>query len=465
MYDFESLVEEVLRSKPELSRKDLMDRIEEKKNTVGAGYLTDQGALFLLAGEMGVALQQVTSSDLTLKDLYVGANDVTLVARVLGVYPVSTYNKKDGGEGRYKRVVLFDRDRVVRLTVWEEKVDEVEKLKLEVDSPVRVVSGYVKQGLDGKPNLNLGKRGSIEVIADERTSSRLARLDDMAERLERITEERTHVALDSVVSSESRYSEFVRADGSPGSLFQFGVVGQGRKEEYRVVIWSPADQPEIKVGQRVRITNVRTRRSSRGELEIHGDASSLVLLGRQAQKMEMRVCATSAAASSTLICATGREKKVRILEAPPNFEQARLGDVIEVSPDGESGDRLVCKSAESIVVKNDSSFPTLESLATKVRDAKDEGSMIMVEVIALSHGTADDVNTKDGSVVRKGELVIGDDTGEMKVVAWRELSEKLVGIQPGQRLRIVAATPKAAKMGMWTLQVSAITAVEKIRGP
>jgi ssDNA-binding replication factor A large subunit len=86
-------------------------------------------------------------------------------------------------------------------------------------------------------------------------------------------------------------------------------------------------------------------------------------------------------------------------------------------------------------------------------------------VIALSHGIVEDVSMKDGSAVRRGDLVVGDDTGEIKVVAWRELAEKLVGIQPGQRLRIVAVVPKVTKMGGWNLQVSNITVVERIRSP
>jgi len=465
MYDFESLVEEVLRNKPELSRKDLMDKIEEKKNTVGAGYLTNQGALFLLAGELGVALQQVTTSDLTLKDLFVGANDVTVVARVLGLYPVSTYNRKEGGEGRYRRVVLFDRDRVVRLTLWEDRAEDPEKLKVDLDSPLRVVSGYVKQGLDGKPNLNLGKRGSLEIVSDERIVTKLARLDEMAEKLAKVVDERSYVALDCVVSSESRYSEFVRTDGSPGSLFQFGVTSQGGRNEYRVVIWSPERRPEIRVGQRIRITNVRTKRSSRGDLEIHGDASSFVLLSQSAEKSEMRVCAVAPAASATLVYAVGRDKKVRILETDLGTKSVKPDDVVEVSPDQENGDRLVCRSPGSINTRNDQSFPGLDGLVTKLRDAKDEASLIMVETIALSHGAVEDVNMKDGSVLRKGELVIGDDTGELKVVAWKELSEKLAGIEPGQRLRIVATSPKATKIGTWTLQISGATVVERIRNP
>ncbi len=62
MYDFDVLVGELLQQKPELSRDELLRRIEDKKRTVGAGYLTDQGALFLVAGEMGVSLRKEDAS-------------------------------------------------------------------------------------------------------------------------------------------------------------------------------------------------------------------------------------------------------------------------------------------------------------------------------------------------------------------------------------------------------------------
>ena len=96
MYDFDELVAEVLKNKPDISRDTLMGLVQEKKRTVGSGYLTDQGALFLVAGELGVKLQHMITADLTLKDLHIGANDITVVARVLAVYPVAEFRKKDG---------------------------------------------------------------------------------------------------------------------------------------------------------------------------------------------------------------------------------------------------------------------------------------------------------------------------------------------------------------------------------
>jgi ssDNA-binding replication factor A large subunit len=464
MYDFETLLGELLQAKPELKRDEILRRIEEKKKTVGAGYLTDQGALFLVAGELGVSLRKDdTSSDMTIKDLYIGANDVTIVARVLAVYPVATFNKKDGGSGKYRRFALFDGKNTVRLTVWEEALENVDKLGLKVDVPARVANAYVKQGLDGKPNLNLGKRGTMEVVTDEKVVSKLPPISAAVQKLPKLTKEEQFVALESVVSSEPRYSEFVRSDGSEGSLFQFGVAHDGAKET-RVVIWSPTEKPELKRGQKVTVTNVRARRSNSGDYEVHGDAGSSIIVGPAAEKLVLRVAATSASQSAKVILGIGKDRRVKFIEAGKGVEEPSKDEVVAVAPDQTTEGRLYCRSPGSIQKAADGSVPGLDDLSTKIHEVKDEDAEIMVEVIALSHGSVDDVKLRDGTTAKKGELVVGDDTGEMKLVAWRDLAGRLSGIQPGERLRLVGVASKSTKMGAWVLQLSNFSVIERLRG-
>jgi replication factor A1 len=464
MYDFEALLGELLQSRPELTREEVLRRLEEKKRTVGAGYLTDQGALFLVAGELGVSLRKSdTSSDMTIKDLYIGANDVTVVARILAVYPVSTFDKKDGGKGRYQRLALFDGKDSVRLTVWEEALEQVEKLGLEVDRPARIANAYVKQGLDGKPNLNLGKRGKMEILTDANAAAKLPSISTVAQKLPGQMKEEQFVAIDCVVSSEPRYSEFVRSDGSGGSLFQFGVA-QGGGKETRVVIWSPAVRPELKVGQRVRITNVRARRSNSGGFEVHGDVGSAILAGPPVERSELRVAATSSTQTAKVVLGVGRDRKVKLVEIGKGVIEPAQGDVIGVAPDDAREERLFCRSVDSIRLVNDESFPQLGDLVMKIQEVKMEDVPVMVEVIALSHGSVDDVTLKDGSTVKKGELVIGDDTGETKLVAWRDQAGRVSGIQPGERLRVVGVTPKSTRMGGLILQLANLSVVERLRG-
>ncbi len=389
-YDFDSLLDEILRSRPELTRDQILEKIQEKKRDVGAGFLTDQGALFLIAGELGVQLRQMTSTDLTLKDIYVGANDITIVARVLAVYPVSEYTKKDGGVGRYRRLGLFDRNNVGRLTIWDDNQDAIKLEGITVDTPVRISNAYVRAGLDGKPNLNLGKRGKIEVLDDESLVSRLVPLSKLVKRVDEVEDDDQSVAaVGGTVYSASRFSSFTRSDGSGGSLTQFELTGEEGKGRIRVVVWNPVSI-EAKAGQSVMVTNLRVRKSTNGERELHGDSGSIV----------------------------------RALGSEP-----------------ESSRTLV-----------------------KVNRVKDLAGRVNLEVMALSKASTHDASMSDGSSVKKAEMIIGDDTGEITLVGWRDSADRLVEIEVGQKIRVLGVTRQVSKMGMVILELEDASLIEKVLG-
>jgi len=365
MYDFDALVTEVLRSRPDISRDSLMGLVQEKKRTVGSGYLTDQGALFLIAGELGVRLQHMITADLTLKDLHIGANDITVVARILAIYPIAEFKKKDGsGVGRYRRVNLFDRNGIGRLTIWEDNEEAIKLSGIAIDAPVRIISAYVKQGLDGKPNLNLGKRGRIETVADPAISSKLAPLSALSKQVDTVQEGEMVIAVDGVAATDSRRSNFVRRDDSSnGSLTQFELKGPGDKTT-RVVIWDGVDLPEVKSGSKIRVTNLRQRKGRQGDAELHGD-------------------------SATVIQTLGVEGDQG--KGPEAAQVPRLVKVAEVAKHATAG-------------------------------------RVDLEVMALSKGSVREVNIKDGSTAKKGEVVLGDDTGEITTVAWDDASKMIAEI-------------------------------------
>jgi len=394
MYDFDALLDEVVRNKPELSRDSLMEKIREKKRTVGSGYLTDQGALFLIAGELGVRLQHMISADLTLKDLHVGANDITVVARVLAIYPVSEFQKKDGtGVGRYRRVLLFDRNGIARLTIWEDNAEALKLSGINVDSPVRVVSGYVKEGLGGRPALHLGKRGRIETVNDSMVASKLPYLGELSRKVESVKEGDSVLAVDGVAASDSRRSTFVRRDdNSNGSLTQFELTGQTGKT-MRVVIWDDVELPLVKSGSNVRVSNLRCRRGrpSDTELELHGDSATVIL---------------------EQVTAAGTGTGAPVIK------------VADVSKRG-SNDRVA------------------------------------LEVMALSKGSVREVSLKDGSMGKKGEVVLGDDTGEITAIAWDEAAKTVGEIQAGERLRVSDAKIQVSKMGVQTIELNQSSKIER----
>jgi len=44
--EFEELLEKIREQKPELTKEDIDDKIKQKKEKIGVGYLTDQGCSF-----------------------------------------------------------------------------------------------------------------------------------------------------------------------------------------------------------------------------------------------------------------------------------------------------------------------------------------------------------------------------------------------------------------------------------
>ncbi len=405
MYDFDGSLGEVLKGRPELDKDSLLRLIEEKKKAVGGGYLTDQGALFLIAGEFGIPLRNSASSDLTLNDLYMGANDITIVARVLAVYPISHYTKKkDGSSGKYLRMNLFDDRNVTRLTIWDDNAEVASKLEVKVDTPVRVANGYVREGLDGRPNLNVGRRGKIEVIKDEDLASRLISISKLEKDVGEVGSNQSIPAIRGRLSSEVRKSNFTRNDGSAGAMTQFRISSEEGKRELRIVIWNDLVLPEMKIKQSIRVTNLRLKPQSSGEPELHGDNASTV----------------------------------------------------EVITTNETDPILVAPTTGS------KAPPTIGAPSTKVRDVKGQQTDIAIDVIALSKGMLQDVHLKDGTTVPKGEVTVGDETGEIRLVAWREFAAKLLKIEPGERLRISGLKHQITRMGVELLELTNASTIEKV---
>jgi replication factor A1 len=469
MYDFETLVDVVLKNRLELDRKGLMVLIQEKKKRVGAGYLTDQGALFLIAGELGVQLGDVVSADLTLKDMYVGANDITIVARVLATYPIMTYNKKNGDSGHYRRITLFDRNNVSKLTLWDDKGEDVERLGVGIDTPVRILNGYVKAGLDGKPNLNLGKRGRIEVVTDESLVSKLPDLNEVSKSIDQLANSQQVAAVEAIVSSELKTSKFVRNDGNQGSVTQFRISSKSGDKNLRVVLWDMANPPDLKIGNQVRISNVRIKEPSHGELELHGDPGSRIEISSRTPEGQAFMLAGLDEKNGTVTAlVVDRERRVHEALVKENaLEDLRYfheGDWIEIVPDEELNNRMICRTKRAIKIPKKDKLPTqtLELLSTKLSEVRDAPGSVMVEAIALSKGVIHEVNLRDSSIVTKGELVVGDDTGEIKLIGCRDQAAKLKGIEPGERLRIIGVNPQISKMGVTTLQLSYSSRIVKI---
>jgi hypothetical protein len=164
--DFKKMVELLLKQRPEISAEQMREMIDEKKRKVGAGYLTDQGALFLIGADLGISFENVPKLSSGIKDLYIGAKEVTITARVMNIYPVRRFIKKDTNEEIVNRTMtVYDKESSIKVRLWDNnQINIPDEMGLQPGDLIKISGCYVTSDPDGEPIISLGSNGSIELV-------------------------------------------------------------------------------------------------------------------------------------------------------------------------------------------------------------------------------------------------------------------------------------------------------------
>lgn len=456
MPEIRKLLDDILARRNDITEPELLGLINDKKSKVGGGYLTDQGALFLVASDLAITLDYSDTQKLELKDLFVGASDVTVIGRILSMYPLKVYDKKNNSKGKLRRLWLFDGDVRARVTLWDEKADLVESYSLVPDMAIRIKKGYVKAGLDGSPVLNVGNKGTIETL-DEGEGGNLSRLSDVRLLPKDVTQVRKGLVIDCVVRSQPKYSEFHRSDGTTGSLTQFKIGDPKTNAETRVVIWDykGKDLMQIPVNSKISLLNVKSKILPQGGVELHGDSGTnfkVIEVGRKInvdRGKEIRLTgkiltwglprtARSGVASIQALMISTEYKLFNLILLGKAAERAAFlkpESMIELTGRQIEELKVICDN--ELQIREAAELPSLGDVEiSKIDQLDDETLPVFADVIALSSTSVTDVTTKDGEIVERAEVLVGDETGEIRVTAWREDIKLIEGIQPGQRLRL-----------------------------
>jgi len=272
--EFESLLNKLLEQKPELSQVDIQQMINKKKEKIGAGYLTDQGALFLIAADLGISLNEQLKVEMGLKDLYVGAKEITLETRVMNVYPAKQFSRKDGSQFLLRSMTVYDSDSRAKVKLWDEKANLPGIENLKPGDLVKIIKAYVKSDMTGTPIINVGSGSNLETSEIE---SKIPSLDSITEDVSEVKENQQNLVVSGILDGNIRMTEFTNFKGQPGKALHLRLKGKNDTIT-RVVLWN-ADEKSIPnmitAGAKTRLIGVRTKRGQQG-LELHGDEGTVI---------------------------------------------------------------------------------------------------------------------------------------------------------------------------------------------
>lgn len=475
--DFKAMVEILLERKPEISAEEIKNLVDEKKRKIGAGYLTDQGALFLVAADLGISLERNQSSLQKLKDLYVGARDISVVGRVMSIYPTRTFMRRDNSEELHNRTItIVDGDSAIRLKLWEKRVEFPEESGLRPGDLIKLTKCYVKSGLDGKPVLNVGDMSTIEVIKEE--SIDIPSLDHFARDLSDISSQTDNVVILGKISSSPRMVEYKNIRGQDSKALQLNVSNEEGTKTLRTIIWNIDESrlPKIlTVGSNIRLVGVRIKPGNtqygNSEFEIHGDeGTSFDVSNPEAEPEVLALKMISVGkdlGTGYLEClAFQKDGKITTLRIDSNLLKTSIssGTIIQCIPSMILGNQITLYRDDSYIseIEDDSSFPSLEKLETKIEDIVNSDRPYLVEGIVLQTPSINAVTTRNGENVSLAETILGDDTAEISLLGWRNLSSLVTELKVGERIKIRGVVTSTDRDGKLQLSLKPYSSINKI---
>ncbi len=159
-----------LKSKTNLNEEEISEKIKEKQDSL-SGLVSEDGAAYLVAKEMGVNLFGSEKRKLDIKNIMAGMRSVSVAGRVFKLSKIIDFKKKNGDSGRVVNLFIGDHTGYVRMPLWNDRVRLVEDGSVSIGDVVQISGAYSQKNIYGDIELSLGKYGKIFKITEEAVGS------------------------------------------------------------------------------------------------------------------------------------------------------------------------------------------------------------------------------------------------------------------------------------------------------
>jgi replication factor A1 len=471
------MLQYLTQQRSDLTIDKLRSLIEEKKQKIGAGYLTEQGALFLVAADLGISLDQ-QRSPLRISDVYVGAKDVTLYGRILTIYSPRQFARKDNTETTKNRtMVIYDDDHsTIKIKLWDNKVQVPEEMGLRPGDMIKLSKGYVKSGLDGKPFINVGMDCQLEKTKE--APSEIPDLNAMTRTIENVDSPADNIIIEGYVRSNPRMSDYRDSRGNMSKSLQLQLFNEDGTKSLRTIIWNVSETrlPKVfKIGSKIRLIGVRIKSGNpqygNGDFEIHGDEGTVLSAPEEQTDIETMTLRLVSIGSNTAgdrlisLGLLGDGKLVSVIIdktlVPNNMTS---GSIIECVPSRIFGTEITLTLNDSYIriLDEGTQFPSVSDYQTKISDVVASNVPYIIEAIVLQQPNTTQVNTRSNEMIEMTDTLVGDDSGEIRLIGWRDLGHSINSLALGDRIRIIGAVANNGLQGTPEITLKPYSSIMKI---
>ncbi|MBO3799518.1 MAG: hypothetical protein FGF52_00445 [Candidatus Brockarchaeota archaeon] len=485
-------IEAILERRRDMSREELIQRIEEKKKhaRVSEAY-REVWAVFSVANELGIRLEEVSlEKEIKIGSIVSGLTSVSTRGRVIAILEPKEVESADG-KVMITRVIIGDSSGWGYLYLWREKANLLRELGIDVGDVVRVTRAYSKEGRMGTIEIHLGNAGSISKIED---SLDIPTREAFFKKLGELSYNDNVVNVKAVVTGVSeikKFSDPIRGEGTVRRI----VLAEG---DLRIplTLWHEHSTKitEKDVFSTVLIAGARVRRGLSGSLELElnsmgcleilskiGEAEYSVLSKADPGKLVNLKLHVLKMFKENVISLSGRARRMVDAIVSDGESYAVLtcwGSIIDklkqVDAEGKKiaflnilvrsrGRQILLSTTSSttiIDVEKDISNLKVPEKTYRINELEPGMRKIHVEGIVSTIPEEQEVILASGEKIRACRLNLMDDTGVVEVIAWRENTSKILGLQPGMGVRIKWCNVRERGIGRLCLEVTGDSEVE-----
>jgi replication factor A1 len=273
MVEVEDLVSQIASKLKGVSREEILKRLEEKRKKTG-GLISDEVLLRIIATELGVevASNMVEEPTLLIENLVPGLSDVTVVGRVIAVFP-----PKSSKKGKAASLIIADKSGTLRVVLWNDKVAYAEQNEVKVGQIVKFRHGYTREGSLGNVELHIGEKGEIEIEPKYVKKDVFPTIPELTTNVGALTStlKNKRVNVIGKVNKIFRTSTFTRQDSTAGKVMRLTLADE--TGEIPIVVWNEkVDEAEklAREGVKLYIANAKVKKAFGEGLELHVDSRS-----------------------------------------------------------------------------------------------------------------------------------------------------------------------------------------------
>lgn len=218
-----------------ITQEELTQKIEEKLKSLG-GLISEEGAVHIIANDLGLSLGSAPAQSVKLKDVLAGMRNVTVLAKVLRKYEARTFGEDN--KGKVGNLFIGDDSGFMRLTFWNDKTEYHEKIQ--EGDVIEVQSAYSKEN-NGRVELHMGNTSHVIINPEGKTvdvKERTMQTEAPRKKIGDIADDDTFVyVLGTIVQAfDPRYFERT-INGQPTTNYVMNILLDDNTGNIRSTIW------------------------------------------------------------------------------------------------------------------------------------------------------------------------------------------------------------------------------------